>query len=232
MVGVGGEPGFLAGSFLQQPLGGLSADLLELGAEALVAVPDPVQPFAAVPGAVAGGGDVSDAQVDAEEPVRFLGFDVGDVAGGVQVPLAVPAHQVGFALAVRDQRGVLSVGAGERELVQSAADRPDRHGAVGQLPGQAAVVERLSRVPAKRDRLALGLGPPIGAGLAEVPGPNVRLQGGVCPGDLAGDVDRRLRRQPHVLQPALGQPLQRLLGEHPPPERLSRGVVRGGVAQV
>src|SRR5207247_9899352 len=37
---------------------------------------------------------------------------------------------------------------------------------------------------------------------------------------------------PHVLQLAVGQPLQRLLGEHPPPVCLGRGEVGRLVAQV
>src|SRR5258705_5183668 len=80
VVGVGGEPGFLAAAFLQQPLGGFGADGLEFGTEPLVAVPDPVHGPAAVAYAVGVRGEV----VDTEEPVRFLGRNVWDVAGGIQ----------------------------------------------------------------------------------------------------------------------------------------------------
>src|SRR5258705_8709957 len=105
VVGVGGEPGFLAAAFLQQPLGGFGADGLEFRPEPLVAVPDPVHGLAAVVAAVGVGGEVGDAEVDAEEPVRFLGRNVGDVAGGIQQPLPIPADQVRLAAAVRGQGG-------------------------------------------------------------------------------------------------------------------------------
>jgi hypothetical protein len=182
--------------------------------------------------AVGVGGEVGDAEVDAEESVRLLGRRVGDVAGGVQQPLAVPADQVRLAAAVRGQGGVLLVGAAEPDAGLAAGDGPDRHGAGSQLPGQAPVVERLRRVATEPDRFALGGLAAVRPWLAEVAGPDVGLQGGVRAGYLPGDVDGGLRGQTHVLQPAVGEPLQRLFGEHPPLVRQPGGDVRGVVAQV
>src|SRR5258706_15970482 len=65
VVGVGGEPGFLAPALLQQPLGGFGADGLEFGTEPLVAVPDPVHGLAAVAYAAGVGGEVGGTEVDA-----------------------------------------------------------------------------------------------------------------------------------------------------------------------
>jgi hypothetical protein len=79
MVHVGGEPGFLPGSFLQQPFRGLGPLGLEVGPQVPGPVPLAVQVLPGMPGAVVGGGDVRDAQVNAEEPGRAGGFRLGDV---------------------------------------------------------------------------------------------------------------------------------------------------------
>ena len=81
MVGAGGEPGFLPCPFLQQPLSGSGAFRLEPGAQVPGPVPLPVQVLPRMPRPVAGGGDVRDPQVNAEERGGVSEAGFGDVAG-------------------------------------------------------------------------------------------------------------------------------------------------------
>ncbi|MFF0309536.1 hypothetical protein ACFYSC_19090 [Streptosporangium sp. NPDC004379] len=156
-------------------------------------------------GAVAGGGDVGDAEVDAEEGVGFGDVDVGDVAGGRQQPQAVAVDEVGFASAVGDQRAGLFVGAAERHALHPAAGGPDAHGALFGLPGQAPVVERLRRVGAEGDRR--------GQGLAQLRF-HLGLHRRISVGDLLDDVLGGLGRQAHVLEAAVGVLAQVVVAEH------------------
>jgi len=132
--------------------------------------------------------------------VRLTQVSIGDLAGGVQEPLAVPVYQVRFSLSVRAQPGHLGGRARERYPSQSAGDRPDRHSSLVELPGQASIVERLRGVRAEPDRPGFCLLPPSGSSTAQGPGADIRTQRCVSVGHLAGDVDRGLA----VARPGFG----------------------------
>jgi hypothetical protein len=91
-----------------------------------------------------------------------------DLAGGVQEPHAVAFQQVGLALAVQGQGGQLLRTGGEGHVLDPSAGGPDRHRALGYLPGQHAVVVGLGALRAEDDRLPGGLAVALLAGLAEV----------------------------------------------------------------
>lgn len=101
VVDVAGAPGFLSRAAFGSPFGGSGVLPCEVVSVAAVVLSAAVEVPATVPVAGRGGGDVGDAEVDADESPRIRGGGgFRDVDGGQEVPVAVLAGQVGFALAM------------------------------------------------------------------------------------------------------------------------------------
>mgnify|MGYP006892193696 FL=1 len=147
VVGVRGEATLLARQFLEAAARRLRALALQLGAQAAVAVAHVVHGAAAVDCSVAVGGDVRNTEINAKPAFRVNWRFVGNVAGRVQVELALAMHQVAFAALVLKQRQLMRAGH-ERDGLPTAK-QPDRHGAVGKAEVQDATVIRYSAKFAK-----------------------------------------------------------------------------------
>src|SRR3712207_5854989 len=93
------EPPLSAGELAQPALGGLASSALENGAAAGVPGPRRLDGFSSVGMAVAVGGEVDDAEIDAEPVFGSERLGLGYVAGADQEPLAADQRQVGLALA-------------------------------------------------------------------------------------------------------------------------------------
>ena len=87
---VPGEPGFLSGGVCSSRFADLVCLGLEFAAQVTLPPAVPVQRAAGHDPTVAGGGDVDDAEVDAEEPGRLVCAGLGDVAGRDQEPRCRP----------------------------------------------------------------------------------------------------------------------------------------------
>ncbi len=115
----------------------------------------------------------------------------------------------------------------EADVLQSPGDRPDRDRTGVQLPGQAPVVVRLRGLGTEHDGLGLGLGPALRSRLAQVPGPDVRLEGGVGVAGLLDDVLRGLRPEASCFQFGVGVPAQLVFTRDSALERHLRHPARG-----
>jgi hypothetical protein len=104
VVGVGGEPRFLAAPLSEQPLGALGALALEFGAQALVAVAHPVEVLASVSLQGGLGGQAQRAHLAVSDPLQVeapegaplpgnLGDEVGGLVGEIELGAALsPTH--------------------------------------------------------------------------------------------------------------------------------------------
>src|SRR5690606_27214480 len=119
--------------------------------QAPTAVPNLVDMAARMHGAVGGGGDVGDAQVHPEEPIRGVFFGLGDLAGRVQVEGIAAPYQVTLALAVLGEHLQLLRGTREGNVLHPALDGPNGYRSRVRPPGQGPVVERLRGVLAEPD---------------------------------------------------------------------------------
>ncbi|MDH6221052.1 hypothetical protein M2283_008394 [Streptomyces pseudovenezuelae] len=138
----------------------LGALLLELVPQVELTLAVPVQ--AAPGGLVAGGcgGDVGDAEIDANELVGLVLLGLGHVAGCGQVEHAAVFDQIGFALAALPQRLECIRGAGETDAFDASGEGPDRNGLRVVVPAQTPVVVRLR-----------GLGPKDASARCPAPSP-------------------------------------------------------------
>ena len=153
MIGVGGEPLFFARQFLQAAFRRGGSVLLELLPQAPLPETDSFHRRAAVEGSVRIGGDIRNAQVDAQELIHIEGNRLFDVARRYQVPAAPMEEQIRFALVDSEERQ-LPVSRRERNL-EAAVQGSDRNGLFGDMPAQIAVVEgeRTERLKDARDLL-------------------------------------------------------------------------------
>ena len=127
----------------------------------LLAFAVPVKPGTRRPVAVAGGGDVDDAQINPDKPVDRIGRrHLGHLDGGVQEPFAISVDQIGLpgraaSAAAPDpvgSRGSEHLSA-VRESSRSIPSPPHRRQCLRELPGQAPCIERLRRIDAEADGL-------------------------------------------------------------------------------
>ncbi len=123
---------FLAGAFLQKTFGGLCAFALELATKCFVPVTNLVQLRAAIPVAIAIGGDLRNAEVHAKKlSGGVLGF-FRHFDTDVQIPVAVAQNEVGFT-AWELQEFSLLFAANEWQGFEPTSNRPNAHGGGRQL---------------------------------------------------------------------------------------------------
>ncbi len=173
VVGVRGETLFSTRQLLQVTAGAIRLCCLQSLAQAAMTVAHPLYALALMHFAVTVGGDVRNTEINAKPAFRVNWRFVGNVAGRVQVELALAMHQVAFAALVLKQRQLMRAGH-ERDGLPTAK-QPDRHGAVGKAEVQDATVIRYS---AKFAKLPLRL-------FVQLVGVN----------DFANTADDQLRRQ-------------------------------------
>jgi hypothetical protein len=112
VVDVAGSAGFFSRASFGSPFGGAGLLSCEVVSVAAVVLSAAVEVSAAAPVSGRGGGDVGDAEVDADESLEGRAGGVfRDVDRGEEVPVAVVADQVGLALTVvgeEEELGFLS----------------------------------------------------------------------------------------------------------------------------
>src|SRR5262249_45409523 len=107
MVGVARKTMLFTCQLFQAPFGGFGAFLLQLATQAAVAVADVVDVVGAVDFAIAVGGEVDNAAINAQVALDLLRDWLLNVASGQQIPLATMEPQVTFALLMLEQVALL-----------------------------------------------------------------------------------------------------------------------------
>jgi hypothetical protein len=152
VVGMRLKPALPAGHSLELAFGGLGAATLKPAPASAQLDTDGFNCLAGIGLAVAVGGDVDDAEIDAENVGRLDQVGIVEVADDGEIPVAAHEHQIHLAPAVGEQPPLM-VAADIGDLLPPA-ERPDRQLIVGQEP-EDTVIERLGAV---RPELAPGIG--------------------------------------------------------------------------
>ena len=103
VVDVGLEPPLLSRELAEPSFCGLCAAALKTSTAAREMCPDLLDGLASVMSAVAVGGDVDDAEIDAENVSGIYKIGIVDIADTGDVPLATHEHQIDLALAEGEQ---------------------------------------------------------------------------------------------------------------------------------
>lgn len=133
VIGVAGEALFLAGQFLQAAIGRCRVLLLQLRAQAALTVAHALDFASAIHPAIRIGGNVRDAQIDAEESIGAR-FWLCHFTRGRKVKRAVAKDQIALALLALEQLQ-LRIAREERDM-QPAGKGPDRDGLLAHMPSQ------------------------------------------------------------------------------------------------
>lgn len=147
VVRVFGKPLLFAAALLQQSLGRLRADALELAAKCAVAMANFIELCSAVFVPVRVGTNVDDTHVHAKHVHRFNLFFFRHFNGDVQKPFAVAENQIGFATRIGKQCS-LPFAADKRHL-GTPLNRPDAHGGRNQIQRKDSGVVRNTAVLTK-----------------------------------------------------------------------------------
>jgi len=139
VVYVFGKALFFARQFLETATCGLRAFGLQLSAQLAVTKAHRLDGLALVNGSVAVGGDVGNAQVNAQEIVNIVRGWFVHVAALVEVKLAFAIDKIAFAAQTLKQLGGMFTGS-ERHLL-ATCHCPDRDNLLAQFVGDKSVVE-------------------------------------------------------------------------------------------
>lgn len=142
------EPRLLLREFAETALGRLGAALLKTSTASVKIGSDLFDSFPGVTLAVAVGGDIGDAEINAERFKRIDQFWVVDIADAGKVELAAHIHQIDLTLA-ESEHVALMLAHGGLDL-DAAVDSPDRDDIVG-LKANDALVVRLCGMLAEDD---------------------------------------------------------------------------------
>ena len=202
MVRVCLEPPLFAGQLPEPALRGFGVALLKSATAAGQLGAASFDCRARVGSSVTVGGDVDDAEIDAEHVGCFDQTGVVDVADDRKIPGAAYQHQIDFALPVGEQPSLMF--AADIGDLLPPAERPDRQLIVGQEP-EDTIIERLGTVRAKLPLLVsvdlVGIGH-----FAKAPDRNLSRQAEavtkIAVADLLkGEVPKRLRLERHARLP-------------------------------
>ena len=138
VVGVALKAALPTGQLTETALGRQGATRLKVRAILLETLAGVLDALAGVDCAIAVGGDVRHAEVNAKRIVKHLLVRIGNVAGSEQVELALAIDKIGLAL-LKLQQGKLPV-SGYKWHVLPPAHRPDRHGLFVCVPRQDATI--------------------------------------------------------------------------------------------
>lgn len=212
---------------LSPSLGGLRPLLLKSAAQLLVVFALTVQTPSAVSPSRRCGGDVHDPEIHPDEPVRRAVFlNLRKFAGRDQIPVAVLAQQIRLTTSVSGQQLQWFRVSHKGDPLQPPTDAPDRHGSGAHLPGQTAIIKRLSCPRAEPDGVCGGPRAPLRALAARISRTLVCLQRGIRVGNLAQDVQRWLCGQPPRPEIDIRESLKLRAGRPPLCERAGRQPVR------
>jgi hypothetical protein len=141
VVGVTLKAALFATQVTQATAAVLGPNGLQAITSALVPLAHTFNLFAAVRLAVTVGGKVDDAKVNTQRSIDVIRRWLVNVAGNQQVKLSLAIHQVAFALSGLQQAS-LPFAADKRDGRLSPSHGPDRHGGLGEVERENAVVVR------------------------------------------------------------------------------------------